>query len=229
MENQMPTSTHTIQVYKLFERIWHWSQAASIFILIFTGLAIHGVNGLIDFGTAVSVHTAVALALLLLWVFAVFWLFTTGQWRHYIPTTKNFLPVARFYAYGIFKGEHHPYHKTYLRKHNPLQAMTYLLVKIVIFPAIWISGIAYLLVSIGQGDFLGSIDMEYIALFHSIAAIAIIVFIIAHIYLLTTGHSFVEHVRPMITGNDEVELTVEELAFIMSDEPQKLKVDPNES
>lgn len=225
MDHQMPTSTHTIQVYKLFERIWHWSQAASIFILIFTGLAIHGVNSLIDFGTAVSVHTAVALALLLLWIFAVFWLFTTGQWRHYIPTTKNFLQVARYYAYGIFKGEHHPYRKTYLRKHNPLQAMTYLLVKIVIFPAIWISGIAYLLVSIGQGGFLSGIDMEFIALFHSIAAIAVIVFIIAHLYLLTTGHTFIEHVKPMITGNDEVELSVEELAYIMSDEPQKLKVD----
>ncbi|MBG7601109.1 MAG: cytochrome b/b6 domain-containing protein [Gammaproteobacteria bacterium] len=145
-----------------------------------------------------------------------------------MPTTKNFLQVARFYAYGIFKGEHHPYRKTYLRKHNPLQAMTYLLVKIVIFPAIWISGIAYLLVSIGQGDFLGPIDMAFIALFHTVAAIAVIVFIIAHIYLLTTGHSFIEHVRPMITGNDEVELTVEELAVIMSDEPQKLKVDSSD-
>ena len=106
--------------------------------------------------------------------------------------------------------------------------MTYLLVKIVIFPAIWISGIAYLLVSIGQGDFLGPIDMAFIALFHTVAAIAVIVFIIAHIYLLTTGHSFIEHVRPMITGNDEVELTVEELAVIMSDEPQKLKVDSSD-
>jgi thiosulfate reductase cytochrome b subunit len=225
MENQMPTSTHTIQVYRLFERVWHWSQVASIFVLIFTGLAIHGVNSLIDFDTAVSVHTAVALALLLLWIFAFFWLFTTGQWRHYIPTTKNLLQVSRYYAYGIFKGEHHPYRKTYLRKHNPLQAMTYLLVKVVIFPAIWISGIAYLLVSIGQGDFLGPVDMEFIALFHSIAAIAVIVFIIAHIYLLTTGHTFIEHVKPMITGNDDVELTVEELAYIMSDEPQKLKGD----
>ncbi len=225
MENKTTTSPHNIQVYSLFERIWHWSQAISIFILIFTGLAIHGTHSLIDFGTAVTVHTGVALALLTLWVFATFWLFTTGQWRHYLPTTKNLLKVARFYAFGIFKGEPHPYHKTYLRKHNPLQALTYLLVKIVIFPAVWISGIAYLLVSIGQGDYLGFIGMEFIAVVHVISAIAVMIFIIAHIYLLTTGHSFKDHVKPMITGYDEVDLTSEELAYIMSDEPKKLKVD----
>ncbi len=221
----MPTAPYTIQVFKIFERIWHWSQAVSIFILIFTGLAIHGTHSLIDFGTAVTVHTAVALALIVLWAFAIFWLFTTGEWRHYIPTTKNFAKVAYYYAIGIFKGDHHPYRKTYRRKHNPLQAMTYLLVKIVIFPAIWISGIAYLLISIGLGDFLGFIGIEFIAVVHSIAAIAVIVFIIAHIYLLTTGHSFKEHVKPMITGNDEVELTMEEFSYIMSNEPDKLKVD----
>ena len=225
MDGQMPTTPHTIQVFKLFERIWHWSQAASIFILIFTGLAIHGVNPLINFETAVTVHTAVALALLLLWVFASLWLLTTGQWHHYIPTEKNLLNVARFYAFGIFKGESHPYRKTYLRKHNPLQAITYLLVKTMIFPAIWISGIAYLLISIGQGDFLNFIGIEFIAFAHTVAAIAVIVFIIAHIYLLTTGHSFKEHVKPMITGYDEVELTVEEWAYLESDKANIFKND----
>ena len=221
----MPTTPHTILVFKRFERIWHWSQAASIFILIFTGLSIHGVNPLISFKTAVTVHTVVALALLLLWMFAVFWLFTTGQWHHYVPTKKNLFKVARYYAYGIFKGESHPYRKTYLRKHNPLQAITYLLVKTMIFPAIWISGIAYLLISFGQGEFLGFIGIDFIAFVHSVAAIAVIIFIIAHIYLLTTGHSFKEHVKPMITGYDEVELTVEEWAYLESDKSNILKRD----
>ena len=194
MNGQMPTTTHTIQVFRIFERIWHCSQAASIFILVFTGLAIHGVNPLISYGTAVTVHSIVAIALLLLWAFGTFWLFTTGQWRHYIPTTKNMLQVARYYAYGVFKGEHHPFHKTYRNKHNPLQALTYLLLKIVIFPGIWISGIAYLLISFGVGDFLSFIPLEYIAIIHVISAIAIIIFIILHLYILTIGESFIEHV-----------------------------------
>ena len=219
----MSTNLTKLMVFKRFERFWHWSQMALIFTLLFSGAAIYGVNSLMGFADAVTLHTWAALILIALWLFAVFWHLTTGQWRHYMPTTKNFVQVARFYAYGIFKGEHHPYRKTYLRKHNPLQAVTYLLVKLVIFPAIWLSGIAYLLVSFGLGSFLNDIGLGNIALIHVSSAIAICVFIIAHIYLLTTGHSFVEHVKPMITGYDDVELTDEELAYIKADEPALLK------
>ncbi len=227
------TSLYTLQVFRLFERIWHWSQAVSIFTLVFTGLAIHGSHSLISFGTAVTWHTGVAIALLVLWVFATFWLFTTGEWRQYLPRRDrkfrtNLIAAARFYTWGIFKGEAHPYIKTFTRKHNPLQALTYLLVKVVIFPAIWISGIAYLLVSVGQGFILdslglGFISIGFIALVHSIAAIAIIMFIIAHLYLLTTGHSFREHVKPMVTGFDEVELSQEDYEFIKTNMPGKIK------
>ena len=215
---------HKIQVFRLFERLWHWSQVALIFTLLFTGFAVHGVHRLLDFETAVTVHTVAALVLLALWAFATFWLFTTGEWRHYLPTSKNFVAVARYYAFDIFKGKHHPYIKTLRRKHNPLQAMTYLMVKIVIFPAIWITGIAYLLISFGiKIELFDMIGLENIADLHTIAAIAILAFVIAHVYLLTTGHSFVDHVKPMITGYDDVELTEEEYAYMKADELGKLK------
>ncbi len=224
MNGEMPTTPHTIQVFRIFERIWHWSQAASIFILVFTGLAIHGTHNLIDFSTAVTVHTSVAIALLLLWAFATFWLFTTGQWRHYIPTTKNMLKVAHYYAFGVFKGEHHPFHKTYRNKHNPLQALTYLLLKTIIFPGIWISGIAYMLVSFGMGNVISFIPLGFIAFVHTVSAIAIIIFVILHLYILTIG-GFKHHLMPMITGYDEVELTVEEWAYLEADESSKLAED----
>ncbi len=213
---------HTIHVYKRFERIWHWCQMGLIFTLLFSGFAIHGVYDTISFGDAVTLHTWAAVLLLVLWAFAIFWLFTTGQWRHYIPTGKDFVRVARFYAFGIFKGEHHPYRKTYLRKHNPLQALTYLLVKIVIFPSIWVSGIAYLLISFGQ-ESLVPLGLGPIALIHTIAAVAVLVFVIAHVYLLTTGHSFIDHVKPMITGYDEVELSDEQVAYLEANEPGVMK------
>ncbi|MBL3589066.1 MAG: cytochrome b/b6 domain-containing protein [gamma proteobacterium endosymbiont of Lamellibrachia anaximandri] len=214
---------HKILVFKRFERLWHWSQMALVFTLLFTGFAVHGTHSLISFGDAVTVHTWAAIVLLVIWAFAIFWLFTTGQWRHYLPTTEHFITVARFYAFGIFKGEHHPYRKTYRRKHNPLQALTYLMVKIAIFPAIWISGIAYLLISFGQGELFEWIGIESIALIHTIAALAILLFVIAHVYLLTTGHSFIDHVKPMITGYDDVELSDEELAYLKADEPGVIK------
>ncbi len=220
------TTIVKLQVFKRFERMWHWSQMILIVTLIFTGFRVHGTHELISFNDAVTIHTWAAMILLVIWVFATFWLFTTGEWRHYIPTGSNLFKVAKYYAFDIFKGEDHPYIKTFRRKHNPLQALTYLLVKTVIFPAVWISGIAYLLLSFGLFDLVnifGINCLECIAIIHTIAAIAIVIFVIAHVYLLTTGHSFIDHVKPMITGYDDVELTDEELAYLREDELDRIQ------
>ncbi len=204
-------TTRSVLIFSRFERFWHWAQMALIFALMFTGLAVHGLHRTIDFETAVTVHTWSAIALIALWLFAVFWHLTTGTWRHYVPTTKGLWTVARFYAYGIFKGEHHPYRKVYWRKHNPLQALAYLALKLVLFPAIWISGIAYLGYNL-WADASGWLGV--VAAVHLLSAYAILAFVIAHIYLLTTGHSFVAHVKPMVTGYDEVDLTDAEESYL---------------
>lgn len=215
-------SKRRVMLFSRFERFWHWTQMALIFILLFTGFNIHGFYAVLTFKTAATWHSGSALALALLWVFAIFWHLTTGTWRHYVPTTNGLWKVVRFYAFGIFKGERHPYRKAYMRKHNPLQALSYLGLKLFLFPAIWVSGIAYLLYafwgSAATADVLG-----WVALIHTAAAFAILVFVIAHIYLLTTGHSFREHVMPMLSGFDEVELSPEEEAYLEKDEPGHIR------
>jgi len=118
-------STRILMVYKRFERAWHWSQVALIMMLLFSGFAVRGIHHLIDFRTAVVVHTAAALALLVIWAFATFWLFTTGDYKHYLPSKEGMFAVIRYYTLGIFMNEEHPYHKVFWRKHNPLQAMSY--------------------------------------------------------------------------------------------------------
>lgn len=216
-------STRQVKIYPAFERFWHWTQMTLIFILLFTGFGLHGLHGLIPFQAAVTVHTLAALALILLWVFAIFWHLTTGTWVHYVPTTDGLLQVVRFYAYGIFKGEHHPYRKAYWRKHNPLQAMAYLALKLVLFPAIWLSGLAYLTFNFWDSRPNAGLMIEIVANIHLLAAYAIGAFIIVHVYLLTVGHSFAEHVKPMITGFDEVHLTPEEEAYLQADEPSRIR------
>ncbi len=207
-----------IMLFTRFERFWHWSQMVLIMTLLFTGFGMHGFHHLLSFKTAVSWHTGSALTLLLLWVFAIFWHLTTGTWRHYVPTSNGLLKVAKFYAFGIFKGERHPYRKAYWRKHNPLQAISYLALKLFLFPAIWISGILYLLYSF-WGSSAPAGTLMWVAVIHTVFAFAIAAFVIIHIYLLTTGHSLKEHVMPMINGFDEVELSAEEEAYLEKDEP----------
>jgi len=48
-------------------------------------------------------------------------------------------------------------------------------------------------------------------------------FVIAHVYLLSTGHSFREHVKPMLTGYDEVDLSEAEEAFLEKSPAARLK------
>jgi len=97
-----------------------------------------------------------------------------------------------------------------------------LVLKLFLFPVIWISGIAYLLYGVWGTRTAGS-GLQLVAVIHTSVAFAMVVFIIIHVYLLTTGHSFVEHVKPMITGFDEVELSASEEAYLEADEPGKIR------
>ncbi len=213
-------SRRRVLIFSRFERFWHWSQMVLIFLLLFSGFDLHGSYEVLEFKHTVTLHTVAAIALSVLWLLAIFWHLTTGTWRHYIPTTDGLWRVARFYAYDVFKGERHPYRKAYWRKHNPLQALTYLALKLLLFPLLGLSGLLYLFTALWgcSGD-----GLMLVALLHTAAAFAMLIFIIAHLYLLTTGQSFKGHLMPMINGFDEVELTPEEEAYLEQDLPQQLK------
>ncbi|MCW9042828.1 MAG: cytochrome b/b6 domain-containing protein [Pseudopelagicola sp.] len=211
-----------VKVYPRFERFWHWMQVVLIMALMVTGMGLNGVHSLIPFGPAVMLHTLAALALLALWIFATFWLFTTGTWKQFIPKIEGMVSVARFYAYGVFKGEEHPYEKIFWRKHNPLQAATYFVLKWFIFPAIWVTGLLYLTYNFWAGSN-SVVAITIIANLHLFAAYVIGAFIIVHIYLLTVGHGFRQHVKPMVTGYDEIDLTPEQEAYLETNEPGRLK------
>lgn len=211
-----------VKVYPRFERLWHWSQAISIMVLMFTGFGLNGLHSVLPFGPAVMLHTMAALALLLLWVFATFWLFTTGTWKQFVPTLDGLIQVARFYAFGIFKGEEHPHRKMYWRKHNPLQIFAYFGLKMFVFPMIWGTGLLYLTYNLWEDIPNASFYIFVLANLHLLAAYVIAAFVVVHLYLLTVGHGFREHVRPMVTGYECIDLTPEQEAYLETNEPDRL-------
>lgn len=137
--------------------------------------------------------------LLGLWAFAIFWHFTTGEWRNYIPTTEKLGAVLRFYTDGIFRGEQHPWDKTPTRKLNPLQRFAYLGLKLVINPAIAATGLLYYFINALPG-----LGLEVIAPLHTLAAYAMGTFVVTHVYLTTTGETLFAYHKAMITGWDVV-------------------------
>jgi len=168
--------------------------------MLVTGFEVHGSYILFGFGQAVSIHTLAAWLLVGLWIFAIFWHFTTGEWRQYIPSFDQMGAVILHYSYGIFLGRPHPYKVVPERKHNPLQRLAYLWLKLMINPLIWVSGIAYLFYSNWRDLAPAWLGLQEVALAHTLGAFMMLIFFIAHVYLTTTGHTPLAHIKAMITG-----------------------------
>jgi thiosulfate reductase cytochrome b subunit len=100
---------------------------------------------------------------------------------------------------GIFTGAPHPFRPTQLTKHNPLQRLAYLLVKLVINPLVWVSGLALLYYPVWR-DAANAPALGTIATLHTLGAFMMLIFLIAHVYLATTGHTPLAHIKAMITG-----------------------------
>ena len=195
-----------IYIYKRYERFWHWSQALLIIIMMITGFEVHGSYTLLGFRKAVQMHNLAAWALLTLWAFTIFWQFTTGEWRQYLPSLKNVGAMVKYYTVGIFTNAPHPFKKTAMQKHNPLQRLAYLSLLAFISPLLWGSGILYLFYGdwgrLGLDRFL---TLEWVATLHVLGAYMMTAFFFIHVYLTTTGHTVFAHIKAMITGWEEAE------------------------
>ena len=200
--------TKKVYVYRSFERFWHWLQAILIFFLGFTGFEIHGSYNFFGFEEAVQYHNIAAYLLITLIVFAIFWHFTTGEWKQYIPTRENIKAQANYYLFGIFKNAPHPTKKTVLSKLNPMQKLTYFGLKILVLPVILTSGLLYILFRYPQIHKIGYLNicsLEVIAIVHTIAAFLLVSFIIVHLYLITTGETITSNLKAILTGYEELE------------------------
>jgi PAS domain S-box len=192
-----------VYIYKIFERFWHWTQALLILILMISGFEIHSSFDVIGYQKAVELHNLSAWIFLCLIIFAIFWHFTTGEWKQYIPTTKYLKAQFNYYIGGIFKGAPHPTKKLVYDKFNPLQRLIYLGLKILVIPVQVISGFLYLYFHYpAEGMELQS--LEYVAVIHTFGAFLLLAFMIAHVYLTTTGHKPGSAIKAMITGWEEM-------------------------
>ena len=192
-------------IYRGFERFWHWTQSLLIILLGITGFEIHSSYELFGYQRAVLLHDILAWSFIVLIIFTIFWHFATGAWAQYVPTTKLVKAQFKYYISGIFSGAEHPTNKTVYNKFNPIQRLTYLAFKILIIPVMVGTGLVYMYymypdsgVQVGR--------LEFFALLHTFGAFLLIVFLIVHLYLLTTNDNPVESIGAMISGWEEVDI-----------------------
>jgi thiosulfate reductase cytochrome b subunit len=202
--------TERVHMYDAYERFWHWLQAMAIILLLFTGLVIHRpeIFGIFSFRHMVTLHNVLAFVLVINATLALFWHLTSGQIRQFIPRPYGFFDQAiiqtKYYLQGIFAGTEHPFEKTYKKKLNPLQQITYFGLLNVLLPLQIVTGI--LMWGAQQwpqtANMLGG--LPYLAPFHTLIAWLLATFVVAHIYLTTTGATVGEDIRAMVTGWENV-------------------------
>ncbi len=201
--------TRPVLVYGRFERFWHWSQAALILFLTLTGFEIHGSYTFFGYENAVNYHSGAAVLFLILIAFAIFWHITTGAWKQYVPTPTMLQAQMRYYVVGIFQDAPHPTRKTVLSKLNPLQKLVYAGLKLLVIPGMVTTGLLYMFYRYPQKNevLLLNVDsLRTIAVLHTLGAFALLAFIIAHVYLITTGETITSNLKAMITGYEELEV-----------------------
>lgn len=194
-------------------RLWHWINAPLCILLFLTGIQLRyiGVINVVSFRTAVLTHNVLGFLLianLLLWL--GFYL-SSPRIRTYhaeLNPIKYFVGSVRqalYYSYGIFFDTPHPFHPTIYRKFNPLQAMTYQLLMVILLPLqaftgllLWnLQGFAYVVALLG--------GVRVIDTVHVFVFIFFAFYIPAHIYLGSLGRTAMTHYREMITGYEEEE------------------------
>lgn len=196
-----------VPLYSLHERIWHWLQAAAMMLLLLTGCAIHYPDRFGIFGSManpVRWHSWLALALIANAFLGLFYHLTAEKYHHFVPRMDDFTEAAirqlRFYLYGIFHGERHPLETDPRRKLNPLQKITYLVLLNVLLPFQIVSGVLIWGADRWPQWFDRIGGLWVLAPLHTLGAYFFLAFLIAHIYLATTGPTVGALLRAMITG-----------------------------
>jgi thiosulfate reductase cytochrome b subunit len=188
-----------ILLYPGWLRTWHWVNVLFFVVLIWTGVELHfarpGTAGL-GFSRSRVLHNTVGILLTFNYLVFVLGNLMSGNGKYYIlnfgKVSRGLLKQFRYYVWGIFRGEPHPYQHSIERKFNPLQKITYTIVMYLILPLMIISGWAVFFPDKIPTEILGVSGRLFYALTHTFLGYLLGLFMMVHIYLGTTGSTPLE-------------------------------------
>ena len=196
----------------LWIRVWHWNNAALIILLLMSGLSLHYATPgamLIKFSLARDMHNICGIILCINYLFFFFLNIVSGNWWQFIPRPHGYAMrcwlQVKYYLYGIFRGDPHPFPTTLQDNFNPLQQLIYWGIIYMFMPLLMITGVMYLYPTLAPDRWFGLDGLVPVAFLHYFAAFVIFLFMLIHIYLGTTGHTLTAKYKVMITGWEEPE------------------------
>lgn len=196
-----------IYLYPLWLRIWHLINATLFLVLIATGMSMHfsaEVEFLISFNTSVVIHNVVGIILSFNYIFYLVMNFLSGNYKHYLVKFdrlfERIFKQVHYYLYDIYHGKPHPFDTNEENKFNPLQQLGYVAVMYMLFPLILLSGWALLFPEFAPEEIMGMGGVWPMALLHTLVAFFLAIFLFVHLYLGTTGHTFGDLFKTIVTG-----------------------------
>jgi thiosulfate reductase cytochrome b subunit len=202
-----------IYLHSLPIRIWHWVTALACVILFLTGVQLRYVGAVmvVPFKTAVIIHNWTGLFLIATFLLGIgFYLRTDGiavfrAEMHPAKFIRDTIAQALYYGYGMFKGAPDPFHVSVEQKFNPLQAVTYQAVMLLVLPIQCITGLLLwnLVGFSGLVALLGGVRV--VDSVHVLIFVFFGLFLPFHSYLGTLGRTPSQQYVEMITGYGEEE------------------------
>ena len=203
-------TTKKYYLYPALIRIWHAINAIMFILLILTGISLHystTENSLIRFDISVAIHNIAALIVSVNFIFFVFYNIFAKNGKYYRNWRKNIVTnlwiQLRFYAFGIFKNEPHPFPIDDNQKFNPLQKFSYVLAMYFGMPLLIISGLGLLFPEIIAYQVFGIDGLLFFDILHIVMGFILSIFLVIHIYTCTLGDKPGTLFKSMITGYHE--------------------------
>lgn len=199
--------THRVFILSRWIRIWHWTNALLIIVLIATGASLHFADPdlpLVPFELSAQLHNIAGLALVGLYIFFVIANIVTGNWWQYVPKPGAFgdkmKRQTRYYLAGIFRGEPPPYAPSEQANFNAMQQIVYWIIMYLFMPVLLITGLIFTWPDLAPRQIFGVDGLIPVAVLHYLTGLVITLFLIAHIYLGSCGTKVRTHYKMMITG-----------------------------
>ncbi len=189
-------------------RLWHWSNAIIVILLLITGaqLRLHGVPELPRHSLALIIHRYAGWAMVasfILWL--IYCLATRHLGRHYKLRRSDAKGITRqttFYVWSIFKGDENPHRVSPDDKFNPLQKIANSAIMGIVTPVLVITGLLFSDIQLVRNYILQWNMVKLLNIIHVLGAYLFALYLIVHIYMSTLGRKL-SYIRAMISGYGE--------------------------
>jgi len=159
---------------------------------------------MVGFAKAVKWHNYAAFVLTANYVVFILGNGLTSNGKYYRIKKDTFvsdlMKQGKYYAFGMFKGEKHPFPVTMESKFNPLQKITYVLAMYLGMPILILSGFVLLFPEVAADRVFGVSGLVLNDILHITTGFLLSIFMIIHIYTCTLGAKPTSLFWGMISG-----------------------------